>query len=145
MPKTITKYAEQLNDDQQKILNLHMTGNTKRNTQKILNLLEIHCGRRADLDKVMSGNKIEIWNKHQCEALKYMNEADTTSACIMKQLNDAISKLEKHKMKMQSGVTFDHDNHKFQGITWMLLLIFMFIAAVLVYLMVWFYPFNSMN
>ncbi len=110
LASTLAQQAENLTEEQQAGLGLNMTTDLSTNTNIISNYLEQQCGPTSNLVQEMSNNRIEIWDDAQCEAIEFMNDADLTSSCVMKQVNDVVSKLEETKTTTQSGFTAGLDN-----------------------------------
>lgn len=105
--KTLAKQAEKLTEEQKAGIGINISNDFSANVQTIENILEKHCGAKADIEQEMSGNRIEIWDQAQCEALEFMNEADATSTCVMKQVNDVIADLTVETARTQKGFGAD--------------------------------------
>jgi hypothetical protein len=101
--KVLAEYSQKLTKDQKAGIGINISTNISETEENIKNHLEQTCGASASAVQEMSNNEIEIRDNAQCDAIEFMNEADLTATCVMKQVNDVTSNIIKETHERQAG------------------------------------------
>lgn len=101
--KVLAEYSQKLTKDQKAGIGINISTNISETEENIKNHLEQTCGATASAVQEMSNNEIEIRDNAQCGAIEFMNDADLTATCVMKQVNDVTSNIIKETHERQAG------------------------------------------
>lgn len=111
----LAKYANKLTEEQSAGLGFNISTDVSKTKEIIKTRLEQSCGANANIVQEVSDNAIEIRDNAQCKMIDFMNTADLTQTCVMKQVAKVTSDILKETEKKQLGFNPIRDMFNFFG------------------------------
>jgi hypothetical protein len=99
----LAEQASKLTTSQKAGLGLNVSTDIQNNKSIIRNEINNKCGSTASVDQSIKGIRFTIRDNAQCDSVKFMNEADATSTCVMGLVNTNASKILQEAENTQAG------------------------------------------